>query len=93
VLRIGKRTAVAVRMASHGLIALGAVAALGVGFLATSFGRVHTLEYALDWNHLRQVKTFNTVHLSRMFNSFTIRLWKKPHFQAAFISLELLGIP
>jgi hypothetical protein len=43
--------------ASAGLVSLGAVAAIGIGFLAFSFGRVHTLEYALDWNHLRQVSS------------------------------------
>lgn len=40
--------------APGGLIALGTTAAVAAAFLSFSFGRVHTLEYALDWNHLDQ---------------------------------------
>ena len=38
-----------------GLTVAIAVAVVIFAWLGMSFGRVHTLEYALDWDHLTQV--------------------------------------
>jgi hypothetical protein len=42
-------------MSQQAAITLAIAATLGLIGLSFSFGRIHTLEYGLDWNHLTQV--------------------------------------